>query len=96
MSGADDLDEMLGAFENALQDATEHLVLVTGQDANDMPFWAFVRMTARSWQQFQSERETGGDLADYGSIVTSGSGKHPPRRIVEKMTKLYGYKPSSG
>ena len=33
------------------------------------------------------------DVTDYGRIIESGWGKNPPKNIVEKINKEYGYAP---
>lgn len=87
---ADEIDELMGAFEGALKDATEHVVLVTGTDGEDRPFWAFVRMTQRSWEAFQDA--DGGDLAEFGTILDSGEGRAPPRSVRARMRRQFGFR----
>ncbi|MEL6183976.1 MAG: hypothetical protein AAFU79_05060 [Myxococcota bacterium] len=92
MTAPNTLDALLTTFEDALLDATVHVVLVTGTQAGGGGFWAFVRMTARNRQRFEAEREEGGDLGDYGDILASGSGTRPPRRTVDSMRRRYGFR----
>jgi hypothetical protein len=88
----DELDALFREVQDALREATQHVVLVRGTDEAARPFWAFVAMRADRWEAFRA-RTGGGDLADYGTILASGLGEAPPPAEVERMRQEFGYRP---
>lgn len=85
----DELETLLERFQEALAEATQHVVLVRGKDGQGEPFWAYVAMTEEAHQRFQAQTG-GGDLADYGTILTAGTGPEPPSSVRQRMDERFG------
>lgn len=67
------------------------IILVTGEDAESQPQWAYVKILAQNYVPFKTAEEKGNyNLSDYGTILKSGRGKTPPDSIRKEMHEQYG------
>jgi hypothetical protein len=63
-----------------------------GRDA-----WYFMYIASPKQKKFTKAVQSGPtNLTDYGEIIESGWGKYPPKEVMEKMEREYGFRPSNG
>jgi tetratricopeptide (TPR) repeat protein len=67
---------------------------VRGKDKGK-PAWHYILIEDELKYQEIKKQKPGKniDVTDYGRILESGWGKNPPKNIVEKINKEYGYEP---
>ncbi len=67
------------------------IALVTGEDAEGNPQWAYAKISAQNYALFKAAEEQGNySLADFGEILQYGHGKEPPEAIKHEMKEQYG------
>jgi hypothetical protein len=77
----------MNTFQSKLIQAnkTERVYLITGQ-AEGNPAWHYVQVDEPKHKAFLKALETGDlDIADYGKVLESGWGAHPPEPIAARM-----------
>jgi hypothetical protein len=64
--------------------------LIQGNDAG-RPAWHYVKIDRMKLAAFRRALKTGSlDASDYGTILKSGWGKDPPKKIVKWIRDTYG------
>lgn len=67
------------------------MVLCKGLDKNKQPIWAYMAIKPSMAAGFKEARRKGGvNLADFGTVIESGTGEHPPEDIQRIMERDYG------
>lgn len=77
------------------QDNTVYtLVLVTGEDGEGKPQWAYALIPADNYLHFKLAEQRGEyNLGDYGRVVHYGAGEAPPEDVRQEMIDTYGANP---
>lgn len=70
------------------------LVLVSGEDMEGKPQWAYALIPADNYLSFKVAEQQGEySLADYGRVLSYGEGSTPPDDIRHEMNDTYGANP---
>lgn len=85
----------LEALQQALDGTTRVVVLVTGEQTNGRPFWAYVAMAPTDYLQFRQREAAGAgySLHDFGEILEAGEASQPPPSVVQRMAEEEGFDP---
>lgn len=70
------------------------VVLVSNlHDVSGRLAWYFVRVASPKYAAFRRQLAQGSiDLAQYGEILASGFGSHPPAYVRSRMIVIYGFR----
>lgn len=73
--------------------ATQNIFLITGgADHTGKNAWYYVQLDPKKKPFFQHAIKAGNaNLDDYGSILFSGYGETPPKRVRQRIKKEYGF-----
>ncbi len=67
------------------------IMLVTGEDADGNPQWAYAKILAQNFLPFKIAEEEGNyNLSDFGEILKFGAGKEPPEDVRREMQEKHG------
>jgi len=81
------------------KDKTRTIVLLYGLLESGSPFWVFAAVRPSKYQTFLTQQKAGEvDLyhfEEFGEIIVSAEGKHPPDAVTIKVAEMYQTDPSS-
>lgn len=70
------------------------VVLVQGEGQQGEAQWAYALIPSDRFMAFRMAEQAGAyNLADFGTIVCSGTGAEPPQDVRERMAEEYGCNP---
>lgn len=71
----------------------DHIFLVRAQDHTNRNAWYYVQVDRGKRDAFRARNGAASvTLTDFGTILHSGYGDHPPESIVKRMEEEHGFK----
>jgi len=88
-------DDLRQQMMELAEESLRAVVLVTGQQTDGSPFWAFVAMSPTQLAAFREVEAAGGGyvLDEYGEILSAGAEAEPPQQVVAYMQRELGFDP---
>ncbi|MDX1950438.1 MAG: hypothetical protein SFT90_08110 [Rickettsiales bacterium] len=85
------MSENFQDFKKLVDDDLKIVFLITGEDENSSPIFAYVRMKASDYFSFMNniDNPNGLELSNFGEIVSYGNGE-PSKEVKREMFEKYG------
>ena len=84
--------DLFKSFAQKLQSSrAEGIFLVRGKDPAGRAAWYYVEVDKAKRDFFAKHAHATFNLLDYGRIIISGFGEHPPADVVTRMKDEYGF-----
>ncbi len=75
-------------------DVSRVIMLLFGRLEAGGPFWCYVAIKPSRYEAFQAAQNEGlvdlYDFDEFGEVVVSAEGEHPPLKVTEEVARLYG------
>lgn len=79
-----------GVLQDASKDSSYTVQLITGTNINQQDFYAYLLLRSNRLTTLLHALKTDNvDLLDYGIVLASGLGKHPPEEVRKHVQKLF-------